>query len=185
MSLVQIRFPGSGGADEPKHPVDGLLDCHARIHEFTELSLKLSQGAWEPAAASDAARAIRRYFSEALPLHELDEDLSLAPQLRAANAPDTVLQALDVVTRQHPDIDRVVGRMFPLWQAIEEDGTRLPSLAEQLGRATERLSVIWDPHLSLEESEIFPAARALLSPQVVETIRREMHERRSLPPPLP
>lgn len=182
MSLVQIRIPGAAEAPASDHPADALLSCHARIREFTELSGRLAQSGASPQEAREAAGAIRRYFAVALPLHEADEDLSIAPRLRALGPPDTVVQALDLVARQHPDIDRVIGRLMPLWEALEADGARLPALAEQLSKATERLALIWIPHLQLEESEVVPAMRTLLSPEAVEAIRREMAERRTAPP---
>jgi len=178
MSLVQLKLPQA--EPEPTgHPVDGLLACHARIREFTALSATLAASNADPDSARSAAQAIRRYFSVALPLHEADEDLTLAPRLRALRPEDTVLQALDLVARQHPDIDRVIGRMLPLWEAIEADGARLAALAEQLGKATERLSMIWTPHLALEEAEIFPAVRALMPAETLEAMRAEMAERRA------
>lgn len=177
MSLVQIKLPEA--EPEPTgHPVDALLACHARIREFTDLSARLASSNADPESARSAAAAVRQYFALALPLHEADEDLSIAPRLRALQPPDTVLQALDLVARQHPDIDRVIGRMMPLWEAIEADGAKLPALAEQLSKATERLSMIWTPHLSLEEAEVFPAIRALLTPEALEAVRAEMAERR-------
>ncbi|MGC4113740.1 MAG: hemerythrin domain-containing protein [Myxococcales bacterium] len=178
MSLVQLKLPQPETDSSASHPVDGLLACHARIREFTQLSASLAAAQADPASAQSAAGAVRRYFAQALPLHEADEDLSIAPRLRALHPQDTLVQALDLIARQHPDIDRVIGRMMPLWEAIEADGTRLPALAEQLAKASERLSMIWTPHLALEETEVFPAIRELLSPEAVEAVRAEMAERR-------
>lgn len=177
MSLVQLKLPEA--EPEPAgHPVDALLACHARIREFTELSARLAASNADPETARNTAAAILRYFAQALPLHEADEDLSLAPRLRALEPQDTVVQALDLVARQHPDIDRVIGRMMPLWEAVEADGAKLAAVAEPLAKATERLSMIWTPHLALEEAEIFPAVRELLPPETVEAVRAEMAERR-------
>ena len=179
MSPVQINNPGSPGPEDVDDPVDALLACHARIREFTELSLRLAQTPARPGAASAAAAAVVQYFTEALPAHEADEDLSLAPRLRAAHAPDDVLQALDVVSKQHPDLDRVIARILPSWQAVAQDERKLPALAEQMARSAERIALMWTPHLTLEESAIFPVARTLLDGPVLLAIRNEMRERRN------
>jgi hemerythrin-like domain-containing protein len=176
MCPVQIR-PASGPEDSDD-VIDALLGCHARIREFTELSLKLAKASPAPGAAKAAAESLLRYFAEALPRHEADEDLSLAPRLRAARAPDNVVQALDVVSKQHPDIDRVIGRIAPLWEAIAKDEGQLAAVAERLAQSTERIAVIWTPHLALEETVVFPAARALLDAKVLAEIRAEMRARR-------
>lgn len=178
MSLLQIRLPGEPRPEESSgHPADALLACHVRIREFTELSARLAAAGGDPDSVSRTAGRVARYFAEALPLHEADEDLSIAPRLRLAGASEELLQALDVVARQHPDIDRVVARMLTLWRALEADPAQLPTLAESLARSTARLSELWGPHLALEETTILPALRAL-APEDVAAIRAEMRERR-------
>ena len=74
---------------------------------------------------------------------------------------------------------RTVSRAMGLWQRLEADPGQLASLAAQLAGTAERLTMIWTPHLSLEEATIFPAARTTLSPEQLAQLHQEMRERRA------
>lgn len=161
----------------PGSPLDALAAAHEQLRQVIALSAQL--GTAGPDQAAGLAATIRRFFAEELALHEADEDLSLASLLREVRAPDDVLQALDVVARQHPDIDRVVGRLVPLWQSVADDPAALPALAARLIQASERLAGLWEPHLSLEEATLFPAARRLLGPEHLERLAAECAQRRA------
>ena len=63
-----------------------LLGCHQRIRHFTTLALNLSRPDVPPAQVAAAAAAVYRYYSQALPLHEADENESVYPRLRDAIA---------------------------------------------------------------------------------------------------
>ena len=182
MSPAPTRRPGDSAIEKTSGPIEALLACHERIRKFSEMSAALARTQASPVAVKEAARDIRRYFTEALPLHAADEAASLAPRLRASAASDDVKQALDVVKHQHPDIERMIGRLAPQWQALEADPSKLQAMAAQLGAATDRMVMLWTPHLLLEEMTIFPAAREHLKPEDLAAIRKEMIERRSPTP---
>jgi hypothetical protein len=163
----------------PGDAVDALLDCHGRIRHFTAITLTLpGVTAAPPAEIASAAAGVVRYFTEALPLHSTDEDVSIAPRLLALDLPEAVRAALATMTQQHGEIDRTLGSALPCLSAVAADPASLSAHAAALRGLAARLSAQWDEHLGLEEATIFPAVRALLPASEHDAIRREMRARR-------
>ena len=106
-------------------PVELLLGCHARIRTFTALAARLSSA--EPAPEADvaeAARRVRRYHAVALPLHEMDEELSIAPRLQRG-APAELGEALAAMKGS-------TWNWTPCWPGCSRSGACLRmSLAEE------------------------------------------------------
>ena len=76
--------------------------CHDRLRYFSELATLLASRLDASAEdVSDAARRLRTYFTVALPLHEADEELSLAPRLLASSNGASVAEALGLMNEQH------------------------------------------------------------------------------------
>ena len=64
-----------------------LLECHERIRSFLALARRIAEvGPSEPGSVPEAAARVRRYFTEALPLHAQDEEASILPRLRGLDA---------------------------------------------------------------------------------------------------
>jgi len=162
--------------------VDGvepaLLDCHGRIRNLTAVAARLGSGI---EAADDeiieAATRVSRYFSESLPLHEADEEESLRPRL--AGRSSEVDAALDAMTTQHGELHPLVDELVEITAAVAADPRRRadPALMERLAEVVAVLEGMWDRHLDLEESVLFPAVTALDDATQTE-IRAEMRARR-------
>jgi len=68
--------PATGG------PADLLLACHVCIRAFTALAGRLASADPAPdAEVAAAAQRVHRYHFVALPLHQEDEERSIAPRL--------------------------------------------------------------------------------------------------------
>lgn len=163
-------------------PLEMLLDCHARIRHFTQLSRTLAhaQGVSETEIA-DAARSVYRYFKRALPLHEADENQSLFPRLREVlPLGGLVREAAETMVKQHKAIDELVAELLSVCDTLQRHPDRLPVLARRLQDVTAALAQIFAAHLRLEETVIFPALKSLRPEQVAE-ILHEMQERRRTP----
>ncbi|MGH9393327.1 MAG: hemerythrin domain-containing protein [Terriglobales bacterium] len=156
--------------------IELLLSCHQRIRHFTRLAVLLSQAPATAAEVAQAALAVHRYYSQALPLHEADENESVYPRLRAAAPPAELAAANQAMVDQHRALDANIARLLPLWTAI----AAAPARAAEARAGAEQLQEAWDEHLELEERCVFPALREWLSPLDLEAIRREMRERRAL-----
>ncbi|MGH9480592.1 MAG: hemerythrin domain-containing protein [Terriglobales bacterium] len=197
--LTQIQTGASPGYDslaaalrggDASDAVDLLQSCHQRIRHFTALAARLCRPDAPPELVAQAARAVHRYYCQALPLHEADENDSVYPRLRAlrgtraagalrpapgaAPPPAELAEANQAMVDQHLEIDRLIAELLPLWLAIAERPEQAPASAALV----ERLQAAWDEHLTLEERVIFPAMRQCLHPEARAAIRREMALRR-------
>jgi hemerythrin-like domain-containing protein len=166
---IQLTVPAATG-----HPVDAMLDCHERIRRFLDGARRLAAltNPLDPLAPGGAAMCAR-YFREGLPLHALDEDLTLAPRLRPRASPE-VADALDRIAADHDLVDEATEALLPTLDAVAKGAPVPADLAERV----ERLAGILEPHLEVEEQVIFPAARAVLPAALLPEIRAEMAKRR-------
>jgi len=170
-----------GGAAIAEDAVGLLLDCHARIRTFTELATRLAAAAdADPAEIRDAARRVRRYFDEALPLHAQDEEESVLPRLRGQDP--AVDDALDAMSREHREHEAPLLHVLRACRELERDPAALPRVAGPLGAAAAELTAHFASHLAQEEAIVFPAMRRLLSASDDAAVVHEMRARRAVPP---
>ncbi|MDR3762607.1 MAG: hemerythrin domain-containing protein [Acidobacteriota bacterium] len=180
MRLTRI----SGGGETPtESPLDLLLGCHARIRYFVQLGRTLANAEGECGdEVSNAAAAIYRYFTVALPLHEADENLTLFPRLRAAlPSGNLVRQAAETMVEQHRVIDELVGELQPLCSTLDRNPGRLPTLAQNLHHVMQAMEQIFAAHLHLEETVLFPALPQMFAAEEMAAMLAEMQERRRTP----
>jgi hemerythrin-like domain-containing protein len=157
---------------------DLLLGCHHRIRHFTDVALRLAQNPGAPAQDRvDACKAVLRYFTVALPLHEADENESVYPRLRSVLPEGVLAQANAAMVEQHRAINSALAQLIPLWRAIESDPEQQGALA-RLFPATRHLQQLWDEHLKLEEEQVIPAMHAHLPQDALDEIFDEMRGRR-------
>ncbi len=158
---------------------DVLMECHERIRRFTKLAEWLAHAVDAPhAGVKQTAEDVHRYFAVALPKHSADEDQSLAPRLLALVISEELRAAVTSMTRQHATLEETIGGLIPRWRAVAEDPSALPAHALEMARLVEQLRALWDVHLHLEETIVFPAARARLSAAAQRDVLREMRARR-------
>jgi hypothetical protein len=173
--LLTIR-KSAGPGPVARDALEELLACHERIRRFTRLATQIA-GAGDD-DAREAAAAVHRYFTLALPLHAADEDLSLAPRLLAAPCDPQVRAELDHVTREHVEIECLLAELAPIWSAVVRDPSLRQVRAETLDRGAARLLASFEVHLEREERVVFPAARRCLAPADLSELRSEMRARR-------
>lgn len=162
-------------------PVGLLLECHGRIREFVLLALRLGEarGA-DPESIRDAARRVRRYFTEALPLHARDEEESVLPRLRGIDA--ALDRELAAMAREHREHEGPLGRLVATCRSLEEEPSRLEALRQAISAPAAELEAHFAVHLAREESVIFPALRRHLAPTDGEAVALEIRSRRAPPP---
>jgi hemerythrin-like domain-containing protein len=182
--LIRIGQRPDHAFDEPL----GLLsDCHRRIEHFLHVlevvAARSSGDALATAERKDLEAAVT-YFAQAAPRHTADEEQSLFPRLRASNDP-AALDALATVERLERDHEvadahhAAVDGLVREWLAA---GALPPARLSELRDRLAALRAIYEPHIAVEDRELFPAAGRLLSKDDVAAIGREMAERRSLRP---
>jgi hemerythrin-like domain-containing protein len=161
----------------PSDAVDLLVDCHARIRHFLAVARGIAErGPSDPAAVPEAAAAVVRYFTKALPLHARDEEDSIVPRLRGRDA--EVDRALDQMLREHGEHDAPLGALVAACEALASGAGRLAELGPVVARETTALERHFDEHLRNEEAVIFPAMRRLLDRDADAAIVRELRARR-------
>lgn len=174
--------PGSG---EPvaNSPQELLLGCHARIRHYIQLGRTLAgaQGVSE-AEVADAAAAIFRYFSLALPMHESDENETLYPRICAVQPTGgLVLEAAETMVEQHRAINELTAELLALCATLDRSPNRLAQLAPTLDHVTRAMEQVFGAHLHMEETVIFPALADLFPPEVITEMLNEMNDRRRPP----
>lgn len=156
-----------------------LLGCHERIRYFTRVALRMAEDPEVPAKGrSEAARAVLRYYTVALPLHEADENNSIHPRLRERIPPGYLAEANEAMVIQHREIDMLVAALIPMWQEIETGCAPRADFLEKLRKRTSELEQLWISHLQLEEENVVPAMRKYLSTSQLAQIESEMRARR-------
>lgn len=155
----------------------GLLTaCHERIRRFADAAVLIAtMPGISGAEISDAAKAIHRYFSIALPLHIQDEDVSLQRRLEP-HTNRTMREALTRITHEHVTIEQSLQQLLPLWTLVIGEPYRVREL--DLRKPSEALRAAFEAHLLLEEQQIFPAILQLSEDSAVRIVS-EMRARRS------
>jgi hemerythrin-like domain-containing protein len=161
----------------PEDAFSALLECHVRIRRFTSLALKLSAPPEGSAAdeIKEAARDVIRYFTVALPLHEQDEELSLAPRLRDRDLPPAARSMLEALAPEHRAIEDVLGTLVPDWTLVSQDAK---AAGRGLAKSSARLAELFEAHLLREERDLFPAARSALTAPEIAAVHEVMRSRR-------
>ena len=155
---------GSKPADEP---AELLLACHGRLRHFSATAVALATRLdLDEKQIDEACGELVRYFRVALPLHEADEEVTLAPRLEPLM---TDAGALDRMRRQHVAIHDTLDVLLPQWDARDVRATSEPAHV---------LAALLDAHLTLEETVIFPCLSQIPAPDR-KRLFEEMRARRS------
>ncbi|MBI2897170.1 MAG: hemerythrin domain-containing protein [Deltaproteobacteria bacterium] len=180
-SPVTPILPRRQSTHEPDDAVGLMLACHTRIRSFGSLAARIAlDTSPSDEEVAEAAAALHRYFSVALPLHVADEDLSLRPRLERFGAPAEVREALSRMSMQHLDIDQVLAEALPLWLALSRGEASRAQRSKDLVSLGRSLGEHFDGHLDLEERVIFPVVRTLLPADEEEALAGEIRRRRSV-----
>jgi hemerythrin-like domain-containing protein len=171
-------------------PMGLLSDCHRRIEKFLGALLTVArerQGGPLDARSREAIEKSIRYFENAAPRHNSDEEESLFPRLRQIDDPE-VKQLLADVDRleadhhandlRHAEVDRLAQ------QWLADDGLA-PEHFERLLALLEELHAVYQEHIALEDQRVFPLAQRVLTANHLKAMGREMAVRRGLDPGLP
>ena len=173
-------LPGFGapapGFDEP---LEMLVACHGRIQDqiatLEKMVPHLARSGCDD-AAQEAARAVMRYFDSAGAQHHQDEEQDLFPLLRryaGERGRGEVLEALDVLAREHRTMDEVYARIRARLADVAE--ARSPRLdIEQVAH----FAWIYRRHIMREEALAFGFAAEVLTPAERSALGASMAARR-------
>lgn len=168
-----------GGAPAPsfEDPLEMLEACHGRIlAQFATLKKLLQHLPVHGCdiQAQQAAKAILRYFDTAGQYHHQDEEQDLFPVLLStqnAEAHALVGRLLD----DHKVMEAAWAHLRPLLLAVAEgQGASLETAA------VENLVAAYEPHIVMENTQLFPLSAQLLSGTQLEALGRNMAARRGV-----
>lgn len=183
MPITIGNKPESSFAD----PLGLLSDCHRRIEHFLGLLITVAADARGGALSGEQREALvaaARYFREAAPLHEEDEERSLFPRLRATRSKDvrTALATLKELEEDHVVVDRGHSEVDPLVERWLDDGSLPATEVHRLVTVLDELRAIYERHIAIEDHDVFPLAGRTLDHDTIAAVGREMAVRRGLKP---
>ena len=175
-------FPGfSSPAVGPEDPLEMLSACHERVQRqcvTLERLVDYLQHHAVDATAAEAAAAVIHYFEKAAPNHHADEEVDLFPCLKQRlsalhrAAFDAVLQNLQ---HEHDVLEQQ-------WPALR---AQLTPIAAQKPMALDADLVHsfvsgYRAHMHIENAQVFPLAREVLTPSDQQALGWAMSRRRGL-----
>lgn len=149
--------------DRPSDPFVMLRSSHQRLEErLAELAMAADEGG---EAAREVALGVLGFLERSVTRHERDEEESLFPRLAAVPALAALAARLQEEHRAHEALHAELGR----WAEAGEG---------RLGDIVTRLLRAYREHAELEETQLFPAAEALLDGPQKVAMHAEMDARR-------
>jgi hemerythrin-like domain-containing protein len=159
-------------------PFEMLEACHERVQRSLALLQKLRDYLHDHPcddSARQAARDVLRYFDIAAPLHHEDEELHVFPPLLERGAADAVA-AVRQLQQDHEAMSANWQAARALLRALADGDQSAFSAQDEAVLA--RFAGVYGEHIRIEEEVVYPAARALLAPAVVQAMGAEMRRRR-------
>jgi hemerythrin-like domain-containing protein len=153
--------------DGPKDPFRMLEKSHRRLLENLEL-LRDGLAQLPSPHAADAIREVADFVARTVARHERDEEQSLFPRIQDDGDLAPILAELAAQHRAH---EALHAELAELAAAEPLDAGRLLDLSRRLDAAYER-------HVDIEETRVFPAARAALGAAELAAMADEMQARR-------
>ncbi len=121
-----------------------------------------------------------RYFREAAPKHTADEEESLFPRLRQSEhaAANAALRMLEPLEAQHRRADSLHSQVDRLGRVCLQGSVLSRPEAELFRESVSELASIYQEHIRVEDTQVFPAATQALSEAEKAAIATEMAARR-------
>jgi hemerythrin-like domain-containing protein len=175
---IQIGAKPDAGFDDP---LGMLKDCHRRIENFLNILCVVVDRAANRALTEEETSAIQaalNYFRVGGQRHNADEEQSLFPRMRAADAaaPLAEIAGLEHDHRDAAELHDKADALYSTWIA---SGNLTPAQHGELAAATGTLKQLYAQHIELEEKVVFPRAAQMLKPDAIAAIGEEFRARRA------
>jgi iron-sulfur cluster repair protein YtfE (RIC family) len=162
---IQIGAKPDSGFNDP---LGMLADCHRRIEQFLRVL----------GLVAERAEASLHYFRTGGPRHTADEEESLFPRLRTSPAASALVE-LDRLESDHHRAQQLHDTVEALFKAWIADGQLPPADRERLKAANHELASLYEEHIEVEESVVFPKAAQALDAPAIAAMGQEFRSRRS------
>ena len=181
--LHQITQPGQQAPGVGfEAPFEMLDACHERVERMLRLLGKLrehvkSHGA--DAQARDAARDVMRYFDQAGPHHHEDEERHVFPPLLVQRDP-AVLAVVIRLKQDHREMAVMWVRMRATLLALVETNEGWAGFSAEEEQCFDTYDALYRRHLVDENGVVYPAARAVIRGEALQTMSADMMARRGV-----
>lgn len=178
MAAISIQNLFTEAGPSFAQPFEMLSACHDRVRRSLDLLARLqvhlaTHGA-DP-QVRQAAADILRYFDLAAPHHHEDEERHVFPVLLARG--DATLQAhVRRLEDDHRAMQAAWGPARAVLSALQAGRGAPLHAADQA--ALYHFASLYTEHLVLEDTQVYPAAQALLAPETLARAGAEMAARR-------
>ena len=177
---IQIGSKASDFSD----PTGLMSDCHRRIEMFLN-ALRAAGDFNGRHLTEDERRALDaalRYFREAAPKHNADEEESLFPRLRSLSDPEIQSALADVarLEQEHRWAAPLHAEVDHLGQQWLLEGRLAADQVQAFQSAVSKLDSMYRTHIEFEDRVLFPLANRVLSPDQRAEAAQEMAKRRNL-----
>lgn len=172
-----------GTFDQPNAPIPGdgfeVLDaCHREtmvlLRELAAMAPRLDTSGPSPEDRETAARVVH-FFSTTARQHHEDEERHVFPKMLDSNDPE-IVQAVLRLQQDHRWLDQDWMELQPMLQAVADGQPWYDP--EAMREGVDIFVALSHEHVELEESCIYPQARARLRTGDRQEMRREMAARR-------
>lgn len=158
--------------------------CHDRLLRMTQLLQRLAAHLTAhplEAESQVSAASLVNYFENAALMHQADEEEDLFPRLlqsvqrkSAGPVADRIGKAIDALQQQHAELDDLWLQLAgPLHQLAQ--GTLVPLDSARVNEFVQRYAM----HIAMEERDIGPALKRLLTARDLALMATNMTRRRS------
>ena len=171
---VQIGAKPDSGFDDP---LGMLSDCHRRIEHFLGILCAIAERAQGRALADDEVAAVKsaiNYFHAGGQRHTADEEESLFPRLISTGE----FTELNRLEGDHAEAGQLHSQVEALYRSWISAGSLGPNELRLLLSSTARLRILYEAHIQVEDTVVFPKAARLLDKDTIAAIGRELRARR-------
>lgn len=175
---IQIGAKPDSGFDDP---IGMLKDCHRRIESFLRILCVVADRAPGRALTDEETAAVQsalQYFLSGGRRHTADEEESLFPRL-LTRVQSGHVEEIAGLEDDHREADAVQGAVDRLYSAWIASGRLNSEEEEQLKSATEKLKRLYEEHIQIEETVVFPRAAEVLDEGTIAAIGQEFRARRA------
>ena len=160
-----------GTNERKRDPIEMLDRSHARLTEAMQALLEATTAiaaGTGTAADRETLDDVLHFLGRGAERHVADEEQSVFPRLRKHPETGALIERIAAEHRNHDDT------IIALRGAIRH----LPAGADTLATIAADLASQYEAHIELEDAELIPAMRRLLSAGELDEMLREMRERR-------
>ena len=171
---IQIGAKPDSGFDDP---LGMLKDCHRRIEHFLGILCVVAERASSRSLTDEEAKAVDAalsYFRVGGERHTADEEESLFPRLLAAGG-FAEFERLDGDHKRAAKLHDDVEAIYRNWI---QAGLLSKDESSQLLIATQSMRELYQAHIEIEDSIVFPRAAQVLSAEAITAIGEELRARR-------